>query len=266
MPAMNAPTTEASVAGAWMRRLHLDWIVPVLLRPGKALAEITSQPKGVWLTPLLVLCLTGLIAVLVGGPLRQQAALSGQAELPPDFQWYTPEQQAQFLQAQSASSGTAFVYVFPALQAVLRVWIGWLVVAALLHLALTLVGARVTMLSAMNLVAWAGLPFGVRDLVRTAYTLFGHRLIQAPGLSGLIGSGTEGAALFASELLALIDLYLIWHIALLVIGVRSQADPGRGRAWGSVALTQAAALLLQVLPAYLGGRLAGLTIARPFFF
>ncbi len=230
------------------------------------MAEITAQPKGVWLTPIVLLCLTGLVAVVVGGPLRQQAALSGQAELPPDFQWYTPEQQAQFLQAQSATSGTAFVYVFPALQAVLRVWLGWLIVGALLHLALTLLGGRGTMQSAMNLVAWAGLPFGMRDLIRTLYMLLGHRLIRAPGLSGLLGADLGGSALLVSQLLALIDVYLLWHVAVLVVGVRTQADPGRGRAWGSVALTQAAALLLQALPAYLVGRLAGLTIARPFFF
>jgi len=263
---MDTHAAETPSASTWKARFHVDWVIPVLIRPRKALAEITAQPKGVWLTPLVILCLTGLVAVLVGGPLRQQAALSGQAELPPDFQWYTPEQQAQFVQAQSASSGTAFVYVFPALQAVLRVGIGWLIVGALLHLALTLLGARGTMQSAMNLVAWAGLPFGVRDLVRTLYVLLGHRLIQAPGLSGLLGASPEGSALFGSELLALVDVYLVWHVALLVIGVRVQSDPGRGRAWGGVALTQAVALLLQALPAYLVGRLASLTIARPFFF
>jgi energy-converting hydrogenase Eha subunit B len=122
------------------------------------------------------------------------------------------------------------------------------------------------MLSAMNLVAWAALPFGVRDLVRGLYLLLGHRLIQAPGLSGLIGSEASAAALFAGQLLALVDVYLIWHLALLVIGVRAQSDPGRGRAWASVGITQAVALLLQVLPAYLVGRLASLTIARPFLF
>ncbi len=251
---------------AWSRKSHIDRLLPVLTRPRQALTEIAAQPKAVWLTPIVLLCVTGLVAVLVGGPLRQQAALSGQAELPPDFQWYTPEQQAQFLQAQSATSGTAFVYVFPALQAVLRVWLGWLIVGASLHFALTLFGARGSMQSAMNLVAWAGLPFGVRDLVRTGYVLLGRRLIQSPGLSGLMGSGAEGAALFLTQLLALVDIYLVWHIALLVIGVRSQSDPGRGRAWGSVALAQAVALLVQALPAYLVGRLASLTIARPFFF
>ncbi len=248
------------------RRLRFDLIPPVLLHPRSTFREIAVHASASWLAPLLVITLAGLLLVLVGGPLRKAAAEVEAMNLPAEFQYYSPEQQAQIQQARAATSSPTFIYVFPALGAILKAWVGWLVVGATLHLFLTFVGSRGTMASMMNLVAWAGLPFAVRDVVRSAYVLLGHRLIQAPGLSGLLASGTGGGALFAAGLLSLIDVYLIWHIVLLVFAARAEVDPGSRRAWGSVLAAQALALLLQAAPAYAAARLASLTIVRPFLF
>jgi hypothetical protein len=115
-------------------------------------------------------------------------------------------------------------------------------------------------------VAWAGLPFAVRDLVRSAYVLFGHKLITSPGLSGLLPAEAEGGALFFAGLLELFDLYFIWHVVLLVFAARAEVDLGARRAWGSVLAAQVVALLLQVGPAFAAAQLSGLTVVRPFLF
>jgi hypothetical protein len=248
------------------RRLRLDLILPVLTRPRSTLREIAASASRSWLTPLLVITLTALLLVLVGGPLRRAAAEAEAMNVPPEFQYYTPEQQAQIQQARAATSSPTFIYVFPALTAVLKVWVGWLVVGATLHLFLTLLGSRGTMASMMNLVAWAGLPFAVRDVVRSAYILIGHRLIQATGLAGLLPSDAGSGTLFAVGLLSLVDLYLFWHIVLLVLAARAEIDPGQRRAWGSVLAAQVLALLLQAGPAYAAARLGSLTVVRPFLF
>lgn len=248
------------------RRLRFDLVIPVLLRPRSAFRDIAAKAGRSWLTPLLIITLAALLLVVVGGPLRRAAAEMEAMSLPSEFQYYTPEQQAQIEQARAATSSPTFIYVFPALTAVLKVWVGWLVVGATLHLFLTLLGSRGTMASMMNLVAWAGLPFAVRDLVRSAYTLIGDRLIQAPGLSGLLSTDAGGGALFAVGILGLIDLYLVWHIVLLVAASRSEVDPGNRRALGSVLAAQVIAILLQAAPAYAAARLEGLTVIRPFLF
>lgn len=248
------------------RRLRFDWLTRTLFRPRAAFPAITGQLGDTWLTPLLVLTATALLAVIVAGPLRQVAAQSAQTALPPDFPYYTAEQQAQFLQAQAATSGTTFVYVFPALVGLLKVWVGWLVLGALLHLVLTLLGGRWTMRSMLNMVAWSGLPFAVRDLVRSAYMLTTHQLIASPGLSGLVGSESGTLALLAGSLLGLLDIYLLWHLALLIIGIQSSTDPGRRKAWTSVLVAQVVALLLQAGPGVIAAKLGSLTIIRPFLF
>lgn len=248
------------------RRLHFEWVLPALFRPAKSFRAIAGSPSDSWLTPILLLTLAALVAVLVGGPLRREAVLNAPPQLPPDFQYYTPEQQAQVLQAQQATASAAFTHLFPALGALTRVWGGWLISGALLHLITTLLGGRATMRSLMNRVAWAGLPFALRDAVRILYMWGSHRLIASPGLSGLASSGQGTLAAIWTALLALVDLYLVWHVLLLVAAVRAESDPGSRRAWVGVVIAQAVLLILQAVPAALIARLSGLTIVRPFLF
>ncbi len=113
-----SPTIEAP------KRFRFDWISRVLFYPRSAFRKIGEQNRGVWLTPMLVLSIVTLVRVLIAGSIRQQIALSGNPTLPPNFQYYTPEQQAQFMQALQSTSGPVFVYVFPAIAALLGVWAG----------------------------------------------------------------------------------------------------------------------------------------------
>jgi hypothetical protein len=224
-----------------------------------------TQGRAVWLTPMLILTVTTLIRVLVAGSITQAAAQSGQVSLPPDFQYYSPQDQAQFMQAAQATQGPVFVYVFPAVTALLGVWVGWLLVGGLLHLVLTLLGGRGDTSTAMNLVAWASLPIAVRDVVRILSMLSTHQLIQNTGLRGFAPAGDGNLALFLASILALIDIYLIWHFLLLVIGVRSGDGFTRGKSIGGVLLTLLLVISLQVLLGFLSAKLGGLTIVRPFF-
>lgn len=122
------------------------------------------------------------------------------------------------------------------------------------------------MRSMMNRVAWAGLPYAVRDVVRSLYLWLGHRVIASPGLSGLVSSEGGTLATAWAALLGLIDLYLVWQVLLLVAAIRSGGDPGPRKAWASVLITEIVVLALQVVLAVLIARLSALTIIRPFPF
>jgi hypothetical protein len=248
------------------RPWHFEWLWPVLRHPTQALRTIRQQAKPIWLTPLLILSVLAVLQVLVAGPIQRQALIEAGPSLPPDFQYYTPEDQARFLQAAEAAQGPAFLYAFPGGVALAQVWLGWLIVGSALHLVLTVLGGRSTVGEALNLAAWSGLPYGVRSLVRAAGMLATRRLISSPGLSGLLAAQAGTGSLFLSHLLGVVDLYLVWQAALLILGVRSENDPGRRTAWAAVLVTLAIAVLLQVLPGFLADRLGSLTIVRPFFF
>jgi hypothetical protein len=205
--------------------------------------------------------------VLLAGSIRQAAAASGNITLPPDFQWYSPEQQAQIMQAMQAMQGPVFTYVFPAIGALLAIWLGWLVLGGLLHLALTLLGGRGETGAAMNIVAWASLPYAIRDLVRIGSMLVDRQLIQSPGLAGFAPVSQTGPSdmnLYLAALFGLIDIYVIWQVILLVIGVRAANGLAPSKSVAAVLVVVLLVLGLQALLVFLGARFGATSVLRPF--
>jgi hypothetical protein len=247
------------------RRFQWAWVGGVLLRPRRTLAEIAAAGHAVWLTPLLLLSLAALLAVVAAGWARGASAAAGMTEVPPELQYYTPEQMAQYQQAMSATQGPVFRYVFPAVTALIKVWGGWLLLAALLHLILTLLGGRGDLRGALNLVAWSSLPLALRDLVRALATVITRQTVSQPGLAGFAPAAEGSGGLFLGALLGLIDLYLVWQIILLILGVQAANGLSRAKVAAAVGLTFLVLLLAQAgVSAALGG-LGGLTMIRPFF-
>lgn len=260
MAEIEQPALESS------RRLPFGWLAGALFRSRATFASIAAQTRPVWLLPLLVYTLTALARVAANGWVRQLSAQSGNIPLPPDFQYYSPEQQAQFMQAMQATSGPVFVYIFPALTAIGAIWLGWLLVSGALHLVFTMVGGRGETLTSLNLVAWSSLPFSLRELVRVIALLSTRQMIDQPGLSGFIASDAAGFMAYLRAFLALVDIYLIWHIVLLYLGARKGIGVAPGKAWLSILVTMLLVLGLQALLTFLLTQLGGLTIVRPFFF
>lgn len=247
------------------RKLYLDWIPGVLFTPRQFIPKIVSQARSVWMTPMLVLTLSALLLIWLSGPVRLTAAMSSAASLPADFQNMPPEMQAQYQQASQATQGPVFVYVFPALLAIGKVWFGWLLVGGILHLVLTLLGGRGNTGTSMNLVAWAALPFAIRDIVRSIAISSIHTLISNPGLSGFAPAGGKFFT-FLSQLMGLIDIYVVWHVLLLVLGIRAANGLSRGKVWTGVLVTIVLVLGLEALLGFASTLLGGLNIVRPFMF
>jgi hypothetical protein len=245
--------------------LRLSWVGSALLHPRQTFTQIAAETRGIWITPLLLLSLTALLYVGAAGWLRGIAAASGEVQLPPDFQYYTPEQQAQVMQALQATSGPVFLYVFPGLLGLATVWLGWLLVSSLVHLAMTALGGRGSTTMTLNLVAWAGLPLMLRDLVRVAAMLSTDRLLGNPGLSGFVTPG-EGHALFLASLLVQVDLYLIWTILLMTLGARAASGASTGRAFLGITLSVLLAMVVRAGLATGVAFLGTLSVVRPFFF
>jgi hypothetical protein len=245
--------------------LPFQWVFPALFKPRQTFGEIASQHGAVWFLPMLILSLTSVAEVLAAGWLKRMAALSGQVTLPPDFEFFPPEQQAQILQAIEASSGPVFMYVFPTLAVLIKIWLGWLLVGGLIHLTLTLLGGRGHTRATMNVVAWASLPFAVRALVRAVALVSTRTLINNPGLSGFGPTDGLDMSLYFIALLSLVDIYLVWHWVLLAIGSRTVSNLSSGKAWGGILFIMSILTALQALIAFGLQKAGGLTIIRPFF-
>ena len=256
--------TDVSIVQS--KRFNFAWVPEMLFHPRHCFQRLVSFTNPLWLTPLLILSFAVCINVFLVGRIKNQAALLGEITYPPDFQYYTPEQQAQYTQAIQSTQGPVFTYVLPIFVAISGVWIGWLILGGLIHLITTLLGGRGSIGLSMNIVAWASLPLAVRVFVQIIYLLITHKLISNPGLSGFSQVGDSGLPLYLSQILALIDIYLIWQIMLLILGVRISTGLNPTKSIFGVILTALIILLIQSGISYLGSALGNLNITRPFFF
>lgn len=246
-------------------RWRFDWILPVLFRPRRTFAQMATLDTAVSQTPLLILAATALIHALVEGGLKASAAASGQMQYPPGWEYYTPEQQAQFMQAMTATSGPVFTYLLPGVTAVLGVYLGWIVLGWLLHLLLTLLGGRASSRQVLNVTAWALLPFAIRDVVRIVAMWSSGAQLTNLGLSGFAPTGEGMWFVFAAALLTAVDLYFFWHIWLLGVGVRAGDQLSKTKAWTAVLFVTLLLFLLRGVPAIIAAQFSDLTVIRPFF-
>jgi hypothetical protein len=242
-----------------IRRFDLPRVFATLLRPRQTFTATTSEPRSTWLTPMLVLSLTALLVVLVSGYLKTRAAMLGEIPLPPNWQYMTPDMQNNYMQAQQLTQGKVFMYVIPLVSAWSGLWVSWVILGGLLHLGSTLLGGRGSMQSALNIAAWASLPFAVRDILRIIYMLSMSHAITSPGLSGFATSA------FLTQMLARTDIFLLWSMVLLVIGFSIADGLPRGKALIGVVVV---ILILLAVQAGLGTLISGLSgtaVQRPYF-
>jgi hypothetical protein len=252
--------TDIPLERSAARRFDVSRLWSVLARPRRAFGEIAAESRPTWLTPMLVLSLTALLVVIVTGYLKTRSAMMGEVQLPPDWQWWTPEMQNNYMQAQQATQGATFMYILPLVGSWAALWLGWVLVAGLLHLGSTLLGGRGSMQGALSIAAWASLPFALRDLLRVVFMLSAGHAIGSPGLSGFANS-----AGFLPQLLSRLDLFVLWYILLLIIGFAIADGLSRGKAVVGVVTVLLLILLAQAGLGTLLSGLGGQAVQRPFF-
>lgn len=244
----------------------IKWIPSIFYRPRRIFENLTNSKRRYWLAPMLVLMVTILGNVLVSGWLKQQIATMGQDSLPADFQYYSPEQQTQYMQAMQVTQGPVFVYILPALAALSGLWLSWLAIGGLLYLTTTLFGGRGDMLISLNVTAWAGLPMALRDIIRIVAMLVSKQLISHPGLSGFAYTPDSNSSIFWGQVLSQIDIYLIWVVFLIVLGLRLTSNISLGKAISCVAISVLSVFLIRALIGLAVAKFGGLNVVRPFFF
>ena len=252
--------TDITLNQRSIRRFDFSRLRDILFHPRQAFQEISSESGPAWLTPMLVLTITAILAVIVAGYLKSHAAMLGETPLPRDWQYWTPDMQNNYMQAQQATQGPVFMYIIPLVGSLAALWLGWLLLAALLHFGSTLLGGRGSMQSALNIVAWASIPFAVRDILRIVFMLSAGHTITSPGLSGFSAS-----AGFVAQLLTRADIFLIWNVILLVIGFAIADGLPRVKAMTGVLVVILLVLLAQAGLGSLSSGFGGLAVQRPFF-
>jgi hypothetical protein len=140
-----------------------------------------------WWLALLAMLAVGLLTA-VSAPISTrlaQEAMRANLEGTPTRPGLTPEMQQQ---AERTVANLLITLVLPIVGGLAGLWVSWLVWAAGLHLASTVLGGSSAYRQMFRAVVWAWLPFTLRRLLQTIYIFSTQQLIANPGLSGWLGS------------------------------------------------------------------------------
>jgi hypothetical protein len=208
-----------------------------------------------WAVPLLILIVTFAVLTVVSMPYtlelaREQAELR-LAELPAS-------------QAEAARAAMEVSLSYPVMLAsslgfgILALLVGLAAQATFLHFsALVAGGDDMNFGSVFTVSAWTRLPLAIGLLVQAGYIAFTQDGIRYPGLSFLVSTGNllENAKNPLVPLLAKLDLFWMWHLFLIVIGLAVVARFGRGKSLILTLIYAALALGFAALPSLLFGGL-----------
>jgi hypothetical protein len=257
--------SETALPSKQTKRLDLKRLFSFIIQPRKVFEQIAGEGRPAWLLPMLLLSLALLFRVALNGLMQGRAMALGEVTYPPDWQYWSTDMQNNYMQGIQATQGHAFRYYIPALTGLAGLWLGWPIMSGLLHLLSTLLGGRGSQASTLNVVAWSSLPYAVRDLLRVVYMAIVKHTVASPGLSGFISS-TQGAAGFLANFLKHADLFLLWYVILLVIGISIFDSLSRSKAWLTVLVVVLVSLLAQAGMSTLFSSMSGTVISQPFFF
>jgi len=242
-----------------LRRFDVAHLISIGTKPGRTFSDLASNGRGAWLTPMLALTLTAILVVLISGIMKARAASLAEIQLPPDWQYWTPEMQDNYRQAQQSTQGPLFIYILPMLGSLFNLWVGWFIFSGLLHLASTILGGRGSLRGTLTVVAWGSVPYLLRDALRILFILITGSAIASPGLSGFAGDSG-----FLSSLLARTDIFLVWYLVLLGMGVAVSEGLPRGKAFAGVIFLVVVVLLIQAGIGALGSGVGLSSLPHPY--
>lgn len=238
----------------------LPLLKDVVLHPSAAMRRLDAQPGRRWWLPLTALAIISVVNAVILAPrlaaAAQQALMAG--NLPPGVS-------AEMVQSMPAANTMSMLSaVTGAIGALFAVVVGALLAAALLHFIGTVFGGQQAFNAVLTTTSWARVPLILRGVLQAVW--FGLRPgdVEANlgGLSGLVASADavgKGASSFWAPLLAHIEVWNLWYLALLVIAVRATSKVTRGRALLIVGIYVLLGIGAGLIGTALGRAMAGFT-------
>ncbi len=209
-----------------------------------------------WAVPLLVLFLCFAITIVVSAPYTVEIARQ-QAE----HQLSTmPAEQAE---AARTSMGTftslPFILATGLITGIILLLIGIVAQAALLYFGALVTGGEVEFGPIFTMSVWTRLPIALRSLAQAGFIIIAERSIQYPGLAALAATGDimKDARNPMVALLGQIDLFWLWHLLLVTLGLSVAARFSRSKSLALTVVYAALSLAVVVIPSLLFGGAAG---------
>ncbi|MFQ5421990.1 MAG: YIP1 family protein [Anaerolineae bacterium] len=212
--------SDATVAEITEQKSVWSYLVGIIDKPHSTFTGLLVNPRLKWVLPLVLALLVAVVSVWVAVPhsseIARQATIQQLNE-----SGMSPEQMDEALAQTARFQSPLFLGIVGSVAGVAGLVIIWLVVAGLFYFLSLVAGAEFNYGAAFVVVAWASLPVTLRSLVQTVLIAVTGKFPIYTGLAALQVSGDvlKDSANPMIGLLSFADIFWIWHLVLLVVGL-----------------------------------------------
>jgi hypothetical protein len=192
-------------------------LVSIIDRPAATMSYVGKKPGWAWVTPAFLVLVGLVVFSVVTAPLTSELALRQVQE---QMASMPPQQAEQMANQIERFTSPPVVAGFSIVGGLITLAVIWLVWAGVLYFLGLVAGGEASFTQSFALLAWSWLPYFLRHLNLAAYVAYSGQLINQ-GLSFLVATGdqTKDAANWLYVLLSQFDLFYLWHLVLVVVGL-----------------------------------------------
>ena len=195
-------------------------LVSIVDRPADTFAALLAHPRRKWILPLALALVVAIASAGVTAP--HSARLAEQTTMQQFTQSGMSPQEAQDMLARTARfRSPLFLGITGAVTGMIGLVVVWVATAAVLYFVSLVAGAEFTFGATFLVVAWSNLPLVLRSLIQTVIIGVTGRFPIYTGLAALQTTGDvfKDAKNPLIPLLSFADIFWLWYILLLVIGL-----------------------------------------------
>jgi hypothetical protein len=228
----------------------LQLLVSIIDRPAVTMRYVGKKPGWAWVTPALLVLVGLAVFSVASAPLTSELALrQAQQQLAS-----LPPQQAEQAAAQvERFTSPPMMAAFSVVGGLVALVVIWLLGAGILYFLGLVAGGEANFAQSFAILTWSWLPYALRNLIMAAYVAYRGELINQ-GLSFLVATGdqTKDAANWLYGLLSQVDLFYVWHLILVIVGLAAVGRLSKVKATIVGLIYLAVTTALSLVPTLLG--------------
>ncbi len=193
-------------------------LVSIIDRPAATMSYVGKKPGWAWVTPAFLVLVGLVVFSVVTAPLASELAAR---QVQQQMVSMPPEQAEQMADLSERLTSPPMVAGLSIVGGLVTLAVMWLVWAGVLYFLGLVAGGEASFAQSFALLAWSWIPYSVRHLTQAAYIAYSGQLILNQGLSFLVATGdqTKDATNWLYGLLSQFDLFYLWHLILVVVGL-----------------------------------------------
>ena len=202
----------------------------ILAQPAHTLIYLRDHPQRTWLAPVILAILLVAAQALVTIPVANQVATE---RLEGQLAQISAEERAQIEERMGQGPNLPLLVGTALISGLMGLWVRWLFQAGAIHLFSLGLGGRNRFHQVFSMVVWTWMPLLMRSLLQILTIAFSGTLPTHRGLAAYLAAlgqplptGVHYALLSQVQL----DLFALWNLTLLALGVLIVTELSRAKA------------------------------------